>query len=120
LLTLASCPVDNRPDGKPRLSGKLKIIIIPDTLAYRIYRQMEIEEEFNCNYQLNPDYTSIMEAKGLKISGACEDGGTRIIELTNHPFYIGTGFLPQLSSGINKPHPLVAAFLKAAVKYKNI
>jgi CTP synthase (UTP-ammonia lyase) len=115
---LVSCPVNNRPDGAPRLYGKLKIRVSPGSLAYRIYRQTEIEEAFNCNYEMNPDFRSVLEAKGLKISGVSEDGGARIIELPGHPFFIATGFVPQFSSEENKPHPLIVAYLKAAIKNK--
>jgi len=69
---------------------------------------------------LNPTYKSILEAKGLKISGTGKDGGARIIELPRHPFFIATGFMPQSSSEINKPHPLIVAYLQAAVQYKKI
>ena len=115
---LVSCPVDNRPDGAPRLWGKLKIRVSPDTLAFRIYKQTEVEEAFNCNYEMNPDFKNIMEAKGLKISGASEDGGARIIELSGLPFFIAAGFVPQFSSEPANPHPLITAYLEAAIKHK--
>jgi CTP synthase len=118
LLVLVSCPVNNRPDGAPRLSGKLKIKVRQDSLAYRIYQKEEIAEPFNCNYELNPVFRDKLEKAGLKVSGETGDGGTRIIELPGHPFFIATGFVPQLSSEVNKPHPLIVAFLQAAVQYK--
>jgi CTP synthase (UTP-ammonia lyase) len=64
---------------------------------------------------LNPDYRGKLEAAGMKVSGVSADGGARIIELPDHHFFIGTGFVPQLSSEENKPHPLVVAYLKAAL-----
>ena len=54
----------------------------------------------------------------MKISGVSEDGGARIIELPDHPFFIATGFVPQFSSEENKPHPMIVAYLEAAIKYK--
>jgi CTP synthase len=118
LLIQASCPVENRPDGAPRLWGKLKIRLKSGSLSYSIYRKDWIEEPFNCNYELNPAYREKLEASGLKVGGETPEGGTRIIELPGRPFFMGTGFLPQLSSEINKPHPLIVAWLEAAVKYK--
>ncbi len=116
LLTLASCPVDNRPPGAPRLQGGLKINIIPDSLAFQIYRSASIEETFNCNYELNPVYRGLLEATGLKVSGVSEAGAARIIELPDHRFFVATGFVPQLSSAENRPHPLITAFLAAAAE----
>jgi len=113
---LASCPVDKRPKGAPRLSGQLKIEIRHGSLAFRIYQKTAVSEPFNCNYELNPKYRARLESAGLKVSGVSEDGGARIIELPGHDFFIATGFLPQLNSEENKPHPLIVAYLKAALK----
>ena len=115
LLVLVACPVDNRPAGAPRLSGQLKIKLSPDSLAYRVYRRQEIEERFTCNYELNEAYGGELEAAGIKVSGVTPDGGARIVELPGHRFYIGTGFVPQLLSGPGCSHPLITAFLEAAL-----
>jgi CTP synthase len=115
---LAACPVDNRPAGAPRLSGQLKIKVSKDSLAYQIFGKTEISEPFTCNYELNPEYRGKLEAAGLKVSGVSADGGARIIELPDHTFFIGTGFVPQLASEPGHPHPLIVAFMEAAVQYK--
>lgn len=114
---LASCPVDNRPEGATRLWGKLKIKVSPGSLAYRIYRKPEVNEAFNCNYELNPDFRGKLEATGLKVSGVSEDGGARIIELPDHHFFMATGFVPQFTSEAARPHPLIVAYLEAALKF---
>lgn len=116
LLVLASCPVDSRPDGAPRLSGRLKIKILSGSSAARIYQKEEIEEPFTCNYELNPVYRKKLESTGLKVSGETTDGGTRIIELQDRPFFIGTGFVPQLNSAPGRPHPLIVALLQSALQ----
>jgi CTP synthase len=118
LLVLASCPVDNRPEGATRLWGKLKIKVSPGSLAYRAYRKTQVNEAFNCNYELNPDFRGKLEATGLKVSGVSEDGGARIIELPDHHFFMATGFLPQFTSEETKPHPLIVAYLEAALKFR--
>ena len=119
LLTLAACPVEGRDAGSPRLTGKLKVSLTPDSLAYAVYQQDEVSEAFNCNYELNPDYRGVMEMSGIVVSGVSPDGGARIIELPNaaHPFYLATGFLPQLSSSPGKPHPVVTALLQNALGF---
>ncbi len=116
MLVLSACPVDNRPRGAPRLWGGLKIEVIPDSVAFRAYHATKIEETFTCNYELNPEYRSRLESSGLKVSGTTAEGGARIVELPDHKFYLGTGFVPQLSSTENKPHPLIVAFLQAAAE----
>jgi CTP synthase (UTP-ammonia lyase) len=116
LLVLSSCPVDNRPPGAPRLWGGLKIKVLPGTLAYQIYKNNDIEEAFNCNYELNPAYQQILEKAGLKISGVNQTGSARIVELPGRAFYMGTGFVPQMSSRPGQPHPMIVAWLKAALK----
>jgi CTP synthase (UTP-ammonia lyase) len=103
------------PD-RPRLSGNLNVTINPDSLAFRIYNKVDVAEPFTCNYELNPKYQDKLETSGLKVSGVNADGGTRIIELPDHSFFIGTGFVPQLASRPNHPHPIINAFLKAAQK----
>ena len=85
-------------------------------MAFRIYKKTEVSEPFNCNYELNPKYREKMESAGLKVSGVSEDDGARIVELPGRDFFIATGFLPQLASEANKPHPLIVAYLEAATR----
>jgi CTP synthase (UTP-ammonia lyase) len=120
LLVLVSCPVDNRPDNAPRLWGKLKIRVSPGSRAYSIYKKTEIEESFNCNYELNPEYREIIESGGLKVSGVTPEGGSRIVEIPGKRFFLATGFLPQAISEPGRPHPLITAFLKTASGYQEI
>ena len=116
LLVLASCPIDANPAKGTRLSGRLKMSLIPDTLAYRIYQKRNISESFQCNYELNPEYRERLESHGLKVSATSENGGARIIELPESRFFIGTGFLPQLNSKPGKPHPIFTSFLKSVIE----
>lgn len=114
LLVLAACPVENRPAGAPRLSGNIGIKVKRGSAAFRVYHSSRIEEAFACSYELNPDYRETLEDAGLKVTGV-GDGGTRIVELPGRRFFVGTGFLPQLSSEPGCPHPLIVAFLQAAL-----
>ena len=113
MLILVSCPVAERPEDAPRLWGKLKIKVCPDTLAFGIYQRLEVEEAFNCSYELNPEYRETIEASGLKVSAVSEDGGARIVELSSHRFFLATGFQPQSTSEEGRPHPLITAYLEA-------
>ncbi|OGO36553.1 MAG: hypothetical protein A2147_07270 [Chloroflexi bacterium RBG_16_57_8] len=120
LLVLASCPVENPPEGATRLSGKLKVRIKPNTRAFEAYGTRSIAESFNCNYELNPEYRRPLERSGLMVSGVSGDGGARIIELPPPSWHLATGFLPQLSSEPGMPHPLIVAYLEAALALKKL
>jgi CTP synthase len=96
----------------------MKISLIQDSIAYKIYGKRNIRESFNCNYELNPEYRGELESSGLVVSGLSDTGRARIIELPDKRFYVATGFLPQLNSKPDKPHPLFLSYLRSASKYK--
>jgi CTP synthase (UTP-ammonia lyase) len=76
-------------------------------------------EQFQCNYGLNPQFRGRFDRGKLKITGLDLAGEVRIVELTDHPFYVATLFLPQLSSKPENPHPLFVSYLKAALAFRN-
>ena len=119
LIALASCPVPDRSGGAPRLSGKQTIRIEPDAMVFRIYRRAEVQEEFFCNYELNPQFRERIEAGRLRVAGVGEAGEVRIVELPGHPFFVATLFLPQLSSAEVAPHPLITAYLEAILSFRD-
>jgi CTP synthase (UTP-ammonia lyase) len=77
-----------------------------------------VTESYYCNFGVNPDRVPLLKSGPLKITGSDSEGEVRIIELPDHPFFIGTLFVPQARSTPDNPHPLVTAFLKA-VKREN-
>jgi CTP synthase (UTP-ammonia lyase) len=81
----------------------------------RIYGDNEVTEMYRCRYGLNPEYVSLFENSGLVISAVDANNEPRAVELTNHPFFIGVGFQPERSSLKGQTHPLVTAFVKAAL-----
>jgi len=93
---------------------KQQIHITPGTLTHRAYGKEEVTEEFRCNYGLGPRYRDQISKGELKVAGVDPDEEVRIVELSNHRFFLATLFVPQLSSSPNMPHPLIAAYLKAA------
>ncbi|MFC1912082.1 hypothetical protein ACFLXG_02880 [Chloroflexota bacterium] len=94
----------------------MPIEIVSGSLVHRIYGSLQVEEEFNCNYELNPEYEHLFEESMLRITGRGERGEVRIVELTDHPFFLATAFQPQLSSQGGKPHPLITTFLSSSCK----
>jgi CTP synthase (UTP-ammonia lyase) len=80
-----------------------------------IYGENKVTEMYRCRYGLNPDYISLFENSGLEISAVDANNEPRAMELTPHPFFIGVGFQPERSSLKNQIHPLVTAFVRAAL-----
>jgi CTP synthase (UTP-ammonia lyase) len=87
--------------------------LVAGTRAGSLYDVSEVVEEFWCNYGVNPDYVDALVSAGLTPSGFSSDGEIRIMELSRHPFFVATLFLPQKRSRPGEPHPLLAAFGKA-------
>jgi CTP synthase (UTP-ammonia lyase) len=72
-----------------------------------------VQEQYYCNFGLNPDYREQLDAAGFRITGVDADGDARMFELDDHPFYVATLFVPQMRSSPGRPHPVVTAFVAA-------
>ncbi|MDP2862369.1 MAG: hypothetical protein Q8N95_06220 [Desulfobacterales bacterium] len=98
------------------LVGKTQTIkILPGSLLHRAYGRHEVTEQFACNYGFNSQFRDKIEKGKLKITGVDPDGEVRAVEISDHPFYVATLFLPQISSAPETPHPLIVAYLVAAL-----
>ena len=91
----------------------MSIQLQPDSLVGRAYGRTTVQEQYHCNFGLNPHYVDKLRASDMRIVGSDDEGVVRAVELPAHPFFVGTLFLPQLSSSASAPHPLVMAFLRA-------
>ncbi len=76
----------------------------------------EIEETYHCSYGLNPRFAHLLSQADLRISGRDELGEARVFEHTTHPFFVCTLFQPERAALTGKNHPLMRAFLAAAVE----
>jgi len=86
------------------------------TLAYRAYQSNLIYERHRHRYELNNEYLKDFESQGLIASGINPDSHlVEVMELVNHPFFLGTQYHPELKSTVEKPHPLFVAFVKACI-----
>jgi len=83
--------------------------------VYALYQQDSINEEYHCSYGVNPDYLSIFRDTDMCFTGFDADGEPRVLEVANHPFFIGTAFQPERSALQGKSHPLVTEFLRTAM-----
>jgi len=102
--------------GTMRL-GAYRCKLKKDTLAHRAYGKEEVLERHRHRYELNNEYREILEKKGMVMSGVNPERDlVEIIELKNHPFFIGTQFHPEFKSRPLEPHPLFLEFIKAAIR----
>jgi CTP synthase len=92
--------------------------IIEDTLAYEAYGVPQISERHRHRYEFNQNYRQPLEGKGMIISGVSPDGElVEILELKDHPWFLGCQFHPEFKSRPLNPHPLFKAFIRAALVY---
>lgn len=83
--------------------------------AHAIYDNATISERHRHRYEFNNDYLARFEEHGMKASGVNpETGLVEIIELDDHPYFVGTQFHPEYKSTVINPHPLFVSFVKAA------
>ena len=90
--------------------------LVPGSQVAGIYGASSGQEQYYCNFGLNPDYVPLLKRGPLKVSGSDAEGEIRVVEYPGHPFFIGTLFVPQQRSTFQRPHPLVAAFMKAVLE----
>jgi CTP synthase len=87
----------------------------PGSFAHRAYGTLAISERHRHRYEFNCDYESILTAAGFRITGRTPDGVyVEIVEVQDHPWFLGCQFHPEFKSKPLAPHPLFAAFIGAA------
>lgn len=97
------------------LAGReLRIDLVPGSRVAQIYGTRHAVERYYCNFGVNPDKVPLLRNGPLKIIGSDAEGEVRVVELPDHPFFVGTLFVPQMRSTPERPHPLVTAFVRAA------
>ena len=107
--------------GTMRL-GAYPAVLGHDSKVRAIYDGADrIEERHRHRYEVNIAYKDALEAAGLKVSGLSPDGSLpEIVEIPDHPWFIGVQFHPELKSKPFAPHPLFASFIEAAVKQSRL
>jgi len=109
---------DKNLGGTMRL-GSYDAILKSNSLTSKIYSTKRIKERHRHRYEVNIKYKNRFEKKGLIFSALSPDGKLpEIIELTNHPWFIGVQFHPEFKSRPFSPHPLFSSFIEAAKKNK--
>jgi len=92
----------------------------PGTKTYKAYRKKKISERHRHRFEVNNEYRRKLQQNGMVFSGINPELNLiEIIELSDHPWFIGTQFHPELKSRVNKAHPLFRDFVKATIVHNN-
>ncbi len=111
-------------DEESDLGGTLRLGAYPcvlkeETNAFRAYDKNEISERHRHRFEFNNDYRQKLEENGLVISGASPDNNlVEIVEIEDHPWFLGCQFHPEFQSQPMRPHPLFRDFISAALIHK--
>jgi CTP synthase len=105
-----------RSKGASMRLGTWPTKITKGTLAEKIYDATDVMERHRHRYEFNMKYRDRMEEKGFVISGTSPDGTlAELVELRDHPYFVGCQYHPEFQSKPNKPHPLFRGFIQACL-----
>lgn len=103
--------------GTMRL-GAWECRLEPNSIVHNVYKKEVITERHRHRYEFNDSYRESLEKAGMKVTGTNPDTGlVEIIELEDHPWFVGVQYHPEYKSTVANPHPLFVAFVHAAVSY---
>ncbi len=104
--------------GTMRL-GAYTCVIEEGTNSHEAYGAIRIEERHRHRYEFNNEYLELFESGGLRPAGINPQSGlVEIMELEDHPWFVGVQFHPELKSTVERPHPLFVHFIAAAIHHK--
>lgn len=102
--------------GTMRL-GAYDCELTPKSKVAKAYGRTSISERHRHRYEFNNEFLEPLKAAGLKVTGVNPKTGlVEVVELADHPYFVGVQFHPELKSTVEEPHPLFVAFVAAAVK----
>jgi CTP synthase len=109
---------DSDLGGTMRLGGQI-CQIVPGTLAHKVYHRDSVLERHRHRYEFNNQYLDMLTKAGLIISGKSADGTlVEMVELADHPWFLGCQFHPEFTSGPRDGHPLFTDYIRAALEHK--
>ncbi|MFA9376771.1 MAG: CTP synthase [Lachnotalea sp.] len=110
-------------DGVEDIGGTLRLgsypcVLDEESKAFELYKETTINERHRHRYEVNNDYRTVLIENGMTLSGISPDGRiVEMIELKEHPWFLGTQAHPELKSRPNRPHPLFKGFIEATLNY---
>jgi len=100
--------------GTMRL-GAYRCVLAPGSRAAEAYAKGEVSERHRHRFEFNNDYQAALESKGMRVTGVYPELSlVEIVELPDHPWFVGVQFHPELRSRPDQPHPLFQGFIRAA------
>jgi CTP synthase len=109
-----------RDKGGTMRLGTYECKLKTDSNAYRAYKESIIYERHRHRYELNNSYIDRLEEAGLIVTGINPDKNlAEIVEIKDHPWFVGVQFHPEFKSRPERPHPLFRDFIEASIKYSN-
>ncbi len=114
--TITQRTQNSEKGGTMRLGSQV-CMLQPDSLAAKVYGNTEIAERHRHRYEINNHYLPQLQEAGLVLSGRSKDGLVEMIELKDHPWYIGCQFHPEFTSNPRDGHPLFTGFVIAAKEF---
>ena len=109
--------VENK-GGTMRL-GAWDCILLEGSVAHSVYKKKTISERHRHRYEFNENYKTQIESNGMIATGVNPDTGlVEIVEIEDHPWFVGVQYHPEYKSTVANPHPLFKAFIKAALDYQ--
>ena len=104
--------------GTMRL-GAYNCRLNPESVSFKAYGKELVHERHRHRYEFNNEYRKAFEENGMRLAGINpEEDLVEIIELKDHPWFVGVQFHPEYSSTVKRPHPLFVHFVKAAIEYR--
>jgi CTP synthase (UTP-ammonia lyase) len=107
VITALACSLQGR---------EIAVDLVPGSLLARLHRSTRVAERTTCDYGLAPGMQHLADEYGMRIAGTDDTGEVRAVERPDHPFFVGTLYQPQLRSTVERPHPVLVGFLRAAMK----
>lgn len=98
--------------------GAQRCHLVDGTLSRELYGKDVITERHRHRYEFNNSYRDTLEQNGLKIAGFSDDGSlVEIVEIPEHPWFVGVQFHPEFTSTPRDGHPLFSGYVRAARKF---
>lgn len=94
---------------------EITVDLAPGSRLAGLYAATRVTEHTTCNYGLEPGMQHLAGEHGMHIAATDETGEVRAVERSDHPFFVGTLYQPQLLSTPDRPHPVFVGLLKAAL-----
>ena len=118
VITPVACPLPAPSPASPKMHGRDAVHPVKGTLLHECCKSNDLQGEYFCNFETNPEYLPRWEEAGLRVAARGPRNEMRAFDLPGKRFFLATLFQPQLSSTGEQPHPLVLGYLRACAEFR--